>query len=73
METKGQRARVKWGLNRAARAPSLPCGGLLLTLDAVRRAGVGGLEKDTGPAPSFMKDKQLIQLPYLCGVSWHGG
>ena len=34
---------------------------------------MGGLEKDTGPAPSFMKDKQLIQLPYLCGVSWHGG
>ena len=34
---------------------------------------MGGLEKDTGPAPSLMKDKQLIQLPYLCGVSWHGG
>lgn len=41
METTGQRARVKRGLNRAARAPSLPCGGLLLTLDAVHGAGVG--------------------------------
>lgn len=35
METMGQRAQVKRGLDRAARAPSLPCGGLLLTLDAV--------------------------------------
>ena len=33
----------------------------------------GGMEKDTGPAPSLVKEKQLIQLPYLCGVSWHGG
>ena len=67
METTGQRARVKWGLNRAARAPNLPCGGLLLTLDAVRRAGVGG--GSWGPSLSLRHDTECRRDGIPAGVS----